>query len=84
MPEDSHTDDVEKFLSEQKMLENRKQALIAELLKQKEAAIRSFDDQLAKLGYVPNAERPKRSHHRKSSQGTTDSASTADKRKPKH
>jgi hypothetical protein len=33
---------VEKFLSEQKTLESRKQALIDDLLQQREAAIRRF------------------------------------------
>lgn len=51
MPEDSRTDDVEKFLSEQKSLEDRKQALIADLLKRREATIKAFDEKLAKLGY---------------------------------
>lgn len=39
MPEDSKADAVEKLLSEEKAVEDRKQALIADLLKQKEAAI---------------------------------------------
>lgn len=66
MPEDSRTDDVQKFLNEQKSLEDRKQALIADLLKQKEAAMKEFDDKLAKLGYEANSSgRTKRSHHRK-------------------
>lgn len=66
MPEDGRKDDVEKFLNEQKTLEDRKQALIADLLKQKEAAMKEFDDKLAKLGYEANSSgRTRRSHHRK-------------------
>lgn len=66
MLNDSKTDDVEKFLSEQKSLEDRKQALIQDLLRQKDEAIKAFDERLVKLGYSPrnNAGRPKRSHHR--------------------
>lgn len=56
-------DDVEKFLTEQKTLEAHRHELIKDLLRQKEAAIKSFDDKLAKLGYDgDNA--PKRSHHK--------------------
>jgi hypothetical protein len=61
----NQVDDVEKLLAEGKLFEGRKQALIADLLKQKEAAIAAFDDKLAKLGYQPNSGKPKRSHHRK-------------------
>jgi len=38
------------LLSEQQLLEDRKQALIDDLLKQREAAMATFE-QLAKLGY---------------------------------
>ena len=70
MPADSRTDDVEKFLAEQKSMEDRKQALIEDLLKQKEAAMKEFDEKLAKLGYEPNRSgRAKRSHHK---QGKSD------------
>ena len=66
MPEEKPGDAVEKFLLEQKAVEDRKQALIADLLKQKEAAMKDFDDKLAKLGYHANsAGKPKRSHHNK-------------------
>jgi hypothetical protein len=66
-PDDTRIDDVEKILSEAKAIEDRKQALIAELLKQREAAIKSFDEKLAKLGYEgpDKASKPKRSHHKK-------------------
>jgi hypothetical protein len=66
MPEASKTDDVEKFLNEQKTLEDRKQALIADLLKQREAAIAAFDEKLAKLGYQASGNSTRRrNHHRK-------------------
>ena len=59
MPDDA----VDKFLTEQKTLEAQRQELIKEVLRQKEAAIKGFDDKLAKLGY--NGEHAKRSHHPK-------------------
>jgi len=59
MPED----DIEKFLAEQKTLEAHRHDLIKELLRQKEAAIKAFDDKLAKLGY-DGEPAPKRSHHK--------------------
>ena len=59
MPEDA----VEKFLSDQKALEQQRQELTKETLRQKEAAIRSFDEKLARLGYNGAG---KRSHHRPS------------------
>jgi hypothetical protein len=58
MPED----DVEKFLTEQKAVEGKRHELIKEVLRQKEAAIKAFDEKLAKLGYDPD--HAKRSHHR--------------------
>jgi hypothetical protein len=68
MPDERRTDDVEKFLTEEKSLEDRKQALIADLLKQREASIAAFDAKLAKLGYKAHSVgRPKRSHHKNSS-----------------
>jgi len=56
-------DDVEKLLAEQKAIEDRRKALIDELLKQKAAAVKEFDEQLDKLGYHPDG-RKKRSHHK--------------------
>jgi len=56
-------DPVDKFLSEEKALEAQRQELIKETLRQKEAAIKAFDDKLAKLGY--DGEHAKRSHHPK-------------------
>jgi len=65
MADEKRTDDVEKLLSDEKALDDRKQALIADLLKQKEAAIKSFDERLEKLGYQANSSKPKRSHHKR-------------------
>jgi hypothetical protein len=57
-------DPVDKFLAEQKTLEAQRQELIKEVLRQKEAAIKAFDDKLEKLGYDA-VEHAKRSHHPK-------------------
>jgi len=65
MPEEKKGDDVEKLLSEEKALDDRKQSLIQDLLKQREAAIAGFDERLAKLGYHGNSGKGRRSHHRK-------------------
>lgn len=66
MPEEKPADDVEKFLTEQKSMEERKRGLIDDLLKQKEAVMMEFDEKLAKLGYrVNSAGRSKRNHHKK-------------------
>ncbi len=56
-------DPVDKFLTEQKTLEAQRHELIKDLLRQKEAAIKSFDEKLEKLGYDPD--HAKRSHHGK-------------------
>lgn len=56
-------DPVDKFLTDQKALEAQRHELIKETLRQKEAAIKAFDDKLARLGY--NGEHAKRSHHPK-------------------
>ncbi len=64
MPEDKRSDDVEKFLSEQKAFEDRKQALIDDLLRQRAEAISVFDERLAKLGYKAQAGKSKRNHHK--------------------
>ena len=67
MPEDIKSADVEKLLADEKAIEDRKQALIADLLKQKEAAMKDFDEKLAKLGYHANsAGKSRRSHHKAS------------------
>ena len=63
MPE---SDDVEKFLSDQKSFEDRKQSLIDDLLRQRADAMKAFDEKLAKLGYHPadGAGKTRKSHHR--------------------
>lgn len=65
MPESNRGDDVEKILHEERSLEDRKQAVIADLLKQREAAIAAFDEKLARLGYHANSSKARRSHHKK-------------------
>jgi hypothetical protein len=40
-------------------------AVIADLLRQREAAIKAFDEKLAKLGYHGNSGKQKRSHQSK-------------------
>jgi hypothetical protein len=70
MAEERRTDDVEKLLAEEKAIEERKKSLISELLKQREATIKDFDERLAKLGYAGNG-RQKRSHHKKAGQVPT-------------
>ncbi|MFZ0505886.1 MAG: hypothetical protein WAM44_19340, partial [Chthoniobacterales bacterium] len=64
-PEEKPNDDVEKVLSDLKSVEERKQAVIDDLLRKREAAIKSFDEKLAKLGYRANSAKPKRTHHKK-------------------
>ena len=56
-------DPVDKFLTEQKTLEAHRHELIKEVLRQKDAAIKVFDDKLAKLGYDGD-HASKRSHHK--------------------
>jgi hypothetical protein len=70
MPDEKKADDVEKLLSEQKLLEDRKRGLIEDLLKQRDAAMAAFDEKLAKLGYHANSGKGRRSHHRKSAAPT--------------
>ena len=74
MPEEKKGDDVEKLLSEEKALDDRKQALIEDLLKQRDAAIAAFDERLAKLGYHGNSGR-RRSHHKRQAPPAADTAS---------
>ncbi|PYT12797.1 MAG: hypothetical protein DMG59_22405 [Acidobacteria bacterium] len=80
MPDNPRTDDVEKLLADEKAVEDRKQALIADILKQKEAPIAAFDDKLAELGYHANFGKTRRSHHRKPA--APDAAAKAVKPKP--
>jgi hypothetical protein len=53
MPEEKKADDVEKLLSEEKSLEDRKKALIDDPLKQREAAMAAFDGKLASSAFRP-------------------------------
>jgi hypothetical protein len=61
MPQDPN-DPVDKFLAEQKTLEAHRHELIKEVLRQKDAAMKAFDDKLERLGY--DGEHGKRSHHK--------------------
>lgn len=65
MPDEQRTDEVEKFLADQKSFDDRKQSLIDDLLRQKAEAMKAFDEKLAKLGYHGDrAGKPKKSHHK--------------------
>jgi hypothetical protein len=50
MPDDSRTDNIEKLLPDEKAIEERRPTLLADQLKQKEAAVKEFDDRLPKVG----------------------------------
>ena len=67
MPDEKPSDNVEKVLADLKGIEDRKQSLIADLLRQKAEAVKAFDERLAKLGYQvkDRAGKPKKSHHKK-------------------
>ena len=72
MREEKPADAIEKFLLEEKAIEDRKQALIEDLLQQRADAIKAFDDKLAKLGYKSPGNRPrKRSHTARPERGVT-------------
>jgi hypothetical protein len=63
--EEKPSDDVEKVLSDLKSIEDRKQALIDDLLRQKADAMKAFDEKLLKLGWKPDSTgKPKKSHHK--------------------
>lgn len=79
MPDEKSADAVEKLLQEQKAVEDRKQALIEDLLRQRAEALKAFDEKLAKLGHKSRDGKPKRSHHRQSEP----EAATSPKAKPK-
>jgi hypothetical protein len=64
MPEEKPADAIEKFLLEQKAVEDHKQALIEDLLRQRAEAIKAFDEKLAKLGHKVSAGKHNRSHHK--------------------
>ena len=59
-------DKVEQLIAEQQAIEARRQELIEELLRQKEAAIKDFDEKLAQLRQGLNSA-PKRNHRPKKS-----------------
>ncbi len=63
------------------MLEDRKQALIDDLLEQRDAAMAAFDEKLAKLGYHANSGKRGRSHHKRATPAAADAAKTAPKPK---
>lgn len=69
MPEEKQSDAVEKFLADRKAFEDRKQALIDDLLRQKAEAMKAFDEKLAKLGYPAKdgTGKPRKSHHKQAS-----------------
>ena len=76
MADANRTDDVEKILSDQKALEDRRQSLINDLLQQREAAIKAFDEKLAKLGHNPNGSgKQRKSHHKQPAKPAADAAS---------
>jgi len=64
MPEEKPADAIEKLLQEQKAVEDRKQALIEDVLRQRAEAIKAFDEKLAKLGHKVPAGKHNRSHHK--------------------
>ena len=74
MPDESKADDVEKLLAEEKAVEERKKRLISDLLKQREAALKDYDDRLAKLGYHAPTGKAKRNHHKPASVPTAPAA----------
>jgi len=57
MPEEPK---VKKSLAEQEAFEDGKQALINDILEQKGAANKGFDEQLAKLDYQEDGAKPRR------------------------
>lgn len=82
MPEEPRGDAIEKFLLEQKAVEDRKQALIDELLQQRADALKAFDEKLERLGYRANSGKSKRSHH-KPGKPSTDAPPAKGAAKPK-
>jgi len=77
MPEEKQSDAVEKFLADRKAFEDRKQALVDDLLRQKAEAVKAFDEKLEKLGYQGNSGRGKRNHHKKAAAQAADPAAKA-------
>src|ERR1700693_2128683 len=68
--EENPSDDVEKVLSDLKSIEDRKQALIDDLLRQKADAMKAFDEKLLKLGWKQHSTAKKKSHHKPPAAGT--------------
>jgi hypothetical protein len=66
MPGENPIADVEKLLADKMAVEDRRKALIEQLLKMKAQTCKVFDDKLAQLGYRAD-KKPKRSHHKKPS-----------------
>ena len=64
MPDEKRTDEVEKVLADQKLIDDRKQALIEELLRQKADAVKAFDEKLLKLGHKADGAKSRKSHHK--------------------
>ncbi len=73
------SDDVEKVLSDLKSIEDRKQALIDDLLRQKADAMKAFDEKLLKLGWKPDSTGKKKPPQNTCSRhaGETESARSA-------
>jgi hypothetical protein len=59
--------DVDRFLADEKSIEERRKDLIESLLREKAETIKAFDEKLAKLGYQANDGKPRRSHHKRPS-----------------
>jgi hypothetical protein len=70
---------VAEFEADQAALEDRRQALIRDIMKQRESALAAFDAQLARLGHQQDGRR--RSHHCKQDAAKTQKP-TAISRKP--
>jgi|HubBroStandDraft_6_1064221.scaffolds.fasta_scaffold4511474_1 hypothetical protein len=64
MPDEKRSDEVEKVLADQKAIDDRKQVLIEELLRQKADALKAFDEKLLKLGHKPDGAKTRRNHHK--------------------
>ena len=62
--------DVDKFLAEEKAVEDHRKQLIEALLKKREAQNKDIDDQLAKLGHHADAGKSRRNHHKKTASAT--------------
>jgi hypothetical protein len=86
-------DDVEKFLSQQKHLEEERKALIDRLQnekteelkkldQQKADVAKSYDEKLRALGVGPDGAQPKRSHHPKRPAVKPSAIKAKDKEKP--